>query len=215
MNFSKTTVIGLALAAGISTAQAAPIVLDFEGAGDAAQILEFYNGGTDSFGNFGSSKGVSFGPNALSLVTGNFNDNPSGRTIMFFLNGTAMLNYAAGFTTGFSFYYSSSTSALINIWDGINGTGNLLASLNLAAQNNLNCANPISSYCNWTAVGASFLGTARSIDFGGGVDRIGYDDITFGSATAGDTGNEVSAPATLGLLGLALTGFAFRRRRQA
>lgn len=215
MKASKATVIGLALAAGISTAQAAPIVLDFEGAGDAAQILEFYNGGTDSFGNFGSSKGVSFGPNALSLISGNFNDNPSGRTIMFFLNGTAMLNYAAGFTTGFSFYYSSSTSALINIWDGINGTGNLLASLNLAAQNNLNCANPNTTYCNWTAVGASFLGTARSIDFGGGVDRVGYDDITFGSATAGDTGNAVSAPATLGLLGLALTGFAFRRRRQA
>jgi hypothetical protein len=215
MKLLKTAVTALVVSVSISTAQAAPIVLDFEGAGDGARILEFYNGGTDSYGNFGSSKGVSFGPNALSLTTGNFNDNPSGRTIMFFLSGSAMLNYAAGFTTGFSFYYSSSTSALINIWDGLNGTGNLLASLNLAAQSSLNCANPNTTYCNWTAVGANFLGTARSIDFGGGVNAIGYDDITFGSATAGDTGNEVSAPATLGLLGLAMTGFAFRRRRQA
>ncbi len=215
MKLLKTTVTALVVSVSISTAQAAPIVLDFEGAGDQAQLLEFYNGGTDSLGNFGSSKGISFGSNALSLTSGNFNDNPSGRTIMFFLSGSAMLNYAAGFSTGFSFYYSSATSAQINIWDGLNGTGNLLASLNLAAQGNQNCANPISYFCNWTAVGANFVGTARSIDFGGGVNTIGYDDITFGSATAGDTGNKVSAPATLGLLGLAMTGFAFRRRRQA
>ena len=215
MTFVKTAVAALALSIGLSTAQAAPIVLDFEGAGDGAQLLEFYNGGTDSMGNLGNNLGISFGPNALSLTTGNFNDNPSGKTIMFFLSGSAMLNYAAGFTTGFSFYYSSSTSALISVWDGLNGTGNLLASLNLSAQNSLNCANPNTNYCNWTAVGANFLGTARSIDFGGGVNAIGYDDITFGSATAGDTGNKVSAPATLGLLGLSLTGLAFRRRRQA
>jgi len=212
MSFFKS-IVGLALVAGFSSVEAAPVVLDFEGAGDGAQLLEFYNGGTDSFGNFGSALGVSFGPNALSLSSGNFNDNPSGRTVMFFLTGSAMLNYAAGFSTGFSFFYSSSTNAVVNVWEGINGTGNLLASLNLTAQSNINCAQPLTAYCNWTSIGASFIGTARSIDFGGGVNNIAYDDITFGSASAGDPGVAVSAPATLGLFALGLTGLALRRRQ--
>jgi len=44
----------------------------------------------------------------------------------------------------------------VNVYDGLNATGNLLASLNLSAQYANNCAgDPSGSFCNWTAVGAT------------------------------------------------------------
>ena len=53
---------------------------------------------------------------------------------MFFLDANnAILNVTNGFTGGFSFFYSSSTAATINVYDALNGTGNIVASLNLAA----------------------------------------------------------------------------------
>jgi PEP-CTERM motif len=198
-------------------AVAAVIVLDFEGAGDQAALLDFYNGGTDSQGNSGVNFGIEFGANALSLIdadaggSGNFANEPSPSTILFFLAGTAILNYEPGFDTGFSFFYSSSTAATVNVYDGLNATGNLIGTIDLAAQHTLNCVgDPSGTFCNWTPIGVSFNGIARSIDFGGTVNQTGYDNITFGSATPGDT---VAEPATLTLLGLGLAGLAFWRRR--
>lgn len=214
MKFVKSIVVTVLLSACFSVA-AAPIVIDFEGAGNTASLLDFYNGGFDSQGNSGTNLGINFASNALSVIqaaqggSGNFLNNPSGKTVMFFLTGSAVLNYNAGFTSGFSFFYSSSTAAMINVWDGLNASGNLLGSLNLTAQyNEGGCAG---GYCNWTAAGLNFLGTARSIDFGGGVNAIGYDDITFGSSTPGNP-NPVPVPATLGLFALALAGLGLRRK---
>jgi hypothetical protein len=161
---SIVAALGFALAAN---AYAAPFVLNFEGAGNLANLNAFYNGGTDSKGNSGTNYGVQFGTNTLSLIdadsggSGNFANEPSASTVMFFLTGSAILNYTPGFTTGFSFYYSSSTAALVNVYDGLDATGTLLATLDLTAQFNNNCSgDPNGAFCNWTAVGASFLGTA-------------------------------------------------------
>ena len=202
-----------------STAANAVFVLDFEGIGNLASINGFYNGGTDSDGNMGTNYGVEFSGNTLGIVdadaggSGNFGNEPSPDTIMFWLdNSSAIMNVAAGFDTGFSFFYTSSTAATINIWSGLNATGTLLASFDLMAQHTNNCTgDPSGTFCNWDAIGVSFAGVAMSIDFGGTANQTGYDDITFGSATPGDP-NADAAPAGLGLLGLGLLALGARRR---
>lgn len=216
----RRSLIALALAGSLShvgSAAASVIVLDFEGAGNGVSLNNFYNGGTDGAGNSGTNYGISFGPNALSLIdgdapggTGNFANEPSPSTVMFFLTGTAVLNYAPGFSTGFSFFYSSSTAASVLVYDGLDATGNLLAQIDLTAQGFSNCSgDPSGAFCNWTPVGVSFAGTARSIDFGGTVDQTGYDNITFGSATPG----KLPEPASLTLVGLGLGALLSRRRK--
>ena len=204
-----STAGALALLAGLTLAQgpalADVVVLDFEGIGNQQPVGSFY-----------SSLGVEFSPATLAIIdadaggTGNFANEPSPNTIMFFLDANnAILNFAAGFTTGFSFFYTSSTDASVNVYDGLNGTGNLLGTLNLLAQFNTQCTgDPAGQFCNWTAVGVSFAGTARSIDFGGTANQTGFDNITFGSSTPGG-GTDVPEPATLALLGLGLASKIF------
>jgi hypothetical protein len=221
-NNFKLALAGLALLGASSAAHASIITLDFEGIGDSASINEFYNGGTDSSGNSGTDYDISFGTNALGLIdaddggSGNFANEPSGSTAMFFLTGSATLNYTPGFDTGFSFFYSSSEAVSVFVYDGLNATGNLLTTIDLTAQSNANSCvgDPNGSYCNWTAVGETFAGTAFSIDFGGGVNSVAYDDITFGSADAGAGSTDVPEPAGILLMSLGLGLLARNRIRQ-
>jgi len=216
--FTRTAIAVLALtSAGV--ASSAVVTLTFEGIGNQAPVGNFYNGGGGASNNFG----VTFSGPTLALVdsdaggSGNFANEPTGDTVMFFTGANnAILTLAAGFTTGFSFFYSSAVAATVNVFDGLNGTGNNLGSLSLAAQfNGNNCAgDPTGAFCNWTAVGVAFAGTARSINFGGTANFIAFDNITFGSATPG-TGGTVPEPTSLALVGAALLAASAVRRRKA
>jgi len=211
MKFSTRLLLGAAFSLAWATgAQAAVVTLDFEGIGNNAPV-----------GNFYAGQGITFSPSTLALVdsdaggTGNFANEPSPNTVMFFLDANdAILNFAAGFTTGFSFFYTSSSAAAVNVYDGVNGTGNLLASLNLVAQSGGNgcVGDPSGSFCNFTAIGVNFLGTAKSINFGGTANQTAFDNITFGSSTPGG----VPEPTTWAMMlaGFGAVGFATRRRRQ-
>ena len=197
----------MALAAPVS---ASVVTLTFEGIGDFNPVGNFY------------APDYIFSPSTLALVdsdaggSGNFANEPSPSTVMFFLDANnAVLNVTNGFTTGFSFYYSSSVAATVTVYDGTGGTGNVLAQINLAAQGFDNCTgDPNGAFCNWTPIGVSFAGPAYSIDFGGTANYTGYDNITCGSDTPGGA---VPEPAVWAMLisGFGLVGAAARRRRLA
>lgn len=214
-----TFAAALVLLLFLAPAQAAVIVLDFEGLGNQEQILDFYNGG---LGGSGSGPGpdfdLTFGSNALAIIdedaggTGNFGGEPSPDTIMFFLTGTAVLNVPNGFDTGFSFFYSAINSpGSVNVYDGLNATGNLLADLFLPLTPFNGAPDPTGQFSPFVPIGVAFAGTAMSIDFGGTVNQIGFDNITFGSATPG----RVPEPGTFLVCAIGLAGlFGFELRRR-
>lgn len=247
-----STTIKIACAAAIAlsiagTAAATPIVLTFEGIADRAAVNDFYNGGSDSAGNRGVNYGINFSSLSLATIdaeaggTGNFANEPSANTVVAFLQGSAVtMNVAAGFDTGFSFFYSSKENGFIDVYDGLNATGNLLASIELDDNIDACAGDPTGEYCRWTPIGVSFGGIAHSVDFRGATNNIGFDNITLGSFTPGrpsvpdipdtpgnpdepgtptvpgnpDNPAEVPEPATLALMAMGLAGLARLTRRR-
>ena len=118
------------------------------------------------------------------------------------------MNVPAGFTTGFSFFYTSAFSpGSVTVYDGLNGTGNVLATLNLSP---LGACAGADLFCNWQPVGVNFIGTAHSANFSGAANLIAFDNITIGSATAGG-GAPVPEPGTFALLGIGMAGLIIRQ----
>lgn len=124
------------------------------------------------------------------------------------------MNVATGFDTGFSFYYSAvDVTGVVNVWSGLDGTGSLLASLQLPLTGDgaglPDCFG--TNFCPYLPMGVAFSGTAMSVDFAGTADEIGFDNITLGSDTP--TG-AVPEPGTwaLMLVGFGFVGSAMRRR---
>lgn len=206
-SFSKVVAAAL-LAASTIGSQASTTVLTFEGVGDLNPVGSYYDGVG------GPDYNVVFSPNALAIVdadaggTGNFGGEPSPDTILFFLEGgAAVLNHLDGFTTGFSFFYSAiNQPGFVNVWSGLNATGTLLATLPLPVTPSLG-GDPNGQFSPLFPVGVAFSGTAMSIDFGGTVNQIGFDNITFGSETPEGA---VPEPSTV-IGGLALGALALRR----
>jgi hypothetical protein len=201
---------------------AATIVLDFEGLEDLESVNSFYNGGLGGNGSGpGVNYGIQFSANSLALIdsdaggTGNIGGEPSPSTVLFFLTGTAVLNYA--FDTGFSFFYSAVNSpGVVTVYDGANASGNVLATINLPVTPS-NGGDPSGDFSPFFAAGTSFAGSALSVDFGGTVNQIAFDDITFGSSTPGG-GGTVPEPASLfvwSVLCVGGVGVGYRRRKVA
>jgi hypothetical protein len=204
-----------ALLAVAAPLQAQVTQLNFEG-------IVGPQGETASIGSFYNSVGVEFLGNALALCSrfetrgvaplasceGNFQNQPApGTSIMFFLTSSQTgFNFASGFTTGFSFFYTSPfETGSLQIFDGLNGSGSLLASLDLATTPNPPGCPTFA--CRFDAAGVGFDGTARSVIFAGVANRIGFDNVTFGSRTPTPVPEPASAvllaAGALGLLGIA------------
>jgi hypothetical protein len=95
------------------------------------------------------------------------------------------------------------TTGFVNVYSGLNGTGSLLTTLNLAATPN--------PYTVWVPIGVAFSGTAMSVVFGGSANYIGFDDVTLGSETPGPP----DGGTTVALLGMAFVGIAALKRKLA
>jgi len=135
-------------------------------------------------------------------------------TALYFLSGPGdIMNVSAGFTTGFSFYYSAPFyTGSVTIYSGPNGTGTVLASMTLPATPDGTTSGPPCSgaydYCPWIPTGVTFSGTAYSVDFSGTANYIAFDNVTLGSSTP------APEPGTLVMFGSGALGLAGLLRRK-
>ena len=231
--FAGVTVALIATFGAVPRSQAATISLNFEGinnGGSSTNINNFYNGGTSGSGTSGTNYGVTFSPNALGISLNTLTSSPSNASRggqgdpdsqlggLFFLTGTqTFINYANGFDTGFSLFYTAiNNPGSISVYDGLNGTGGLLASLALPTTTG-SCPGYNAGFCPFVPVGVSFAGTAKSIGFAGVANQIGLDDVTFGSVTPGQPDSTaVPEPFTIvGTLIGATVAFRTRKRLKA
>ena len=201
-------------------ASAGTISMNFDTLQNDELVNTYYDGGSGSFGSTGGPNyGVVF---HNAEVLNEFQNNEANlitppNSITFFGGGGALMDVAAGFTTGFSFNYSAPfDGGLVTVWSGLDGTGTELASLNLPltanGANNPDCGGK--NYCPDVPFGVTFSGTAESVNFSGTANFIVYDDITLGSSSPG-----IPEPATwaMMLVGFGGLGAAMRsnRRKQA
>ncbi len=210
--FAVVAMFALAANAGV-------ITMTFEGLGNLETVSNYYNGGYGGSGSGpGPDYGITFGADSLALISeadggsGNFNESPSGDTVLFFNSGSGdIMDVAAGFDTGFSFYYTAPfSSGSVTVYSGLDGTGSVLATLTLPTtpEGGTGCTY---QYCPFVPFGVTFDGTAESVDFSGGADQIAFDNVTLGSSTAGGS-TDTPEPAAFSLLGLGLVSLGLIAR---
>ncbi len=197
-------------------------LLNFNGLGNTQvvgtfNIGNFYNGG----GFPGTNYGVTFSSDFFGLRSaenggsGNFSPTPLG-TPAIFVDGptgspaTGVMNVAPGFSSGLNFFYTAgftgTQAETVAIWNGVNGTGTVLATIVLG-NNNTSCTSPL--YCTWSVAGASFSGTAHSVTFSGPADELGIADITIGSSSTA-----IPEPGSIFLLGTGLAAISLSKMRR-
>ena len=201
MKYKK--LLALALVAATSPAFASNFTVDFEKTWDFSNgdVNEYYNGGGAADSSTGGANlGVSFvnvsGLSNDSLTT--YYSNAPSILGVAYAHDTAFINVAAGVDNALLFSYSSETAvtSAVTAWTGLNGTGTLLGSFDLAA-------NSSSAYEGWTATTFNFIGTAQSFDLTtAGANFVALDNIS-----------AVPVPAAAWLFGSALAMFGAVRRR--
>ena len=170
------------LAAAPAFAATPAFTVDFEKAWDYANgdIDAHYNGGTAADGSSGANLGVGFvGVSGLSNDASftYYSGAPSMQGVAYahaFAPGdAAYINVAAGVEQGLTFWYSAPTAAAggIKAYSGLNGSGTLLGSLDLAA-------NSSAAYDGWSQWTLSFNGTARSFDVTASANNVAFDNIS-------------------------------------
>lgn len=188
-------------------ALAQSVLVNFETPTSFQSINTHYAGGTDGAGVSGVDLGVAFGGDALAVqndVLGPYFSNaPSPIGVMAPVGPAAFMNVPVGFTD-LSFFYSSNTAVVagVKVWSGLNGTGTVLASLDLANNAQLGCSD--TPFCRFDSLSATFSGVALSVSFGDAASVAGFDDVRI---------TAVPEPTTLVLMALGVAGLGLVRRR--
>lgn len=136
--------------------------------------------------------GVNFSTNALAIVSvqqggsGNFIDpltNPGqlAQAITYDQGQSIIIDVIDGFDDKFSFRYASPfVNHQVTIYDGINGTGNILASVQLPQTADSNLTPGAYILENNPASNLFFEGTAKSVVLGSQSNKLLINNITFG-----------------------------------
>jgi hypothetical protein len=201
----KLKLISALAASLLSAAPAFSLTLDFQDVGGYNFVGEYYNGGTNDVGATGPNYGVSFGGDILGMTNDEFftyytnEENPGAIAAV---GSNAAMNVANGFTGEVWFNYSATAATTVTVWSGLNGTGTLLGTFDLAATNDA-CTEV--SFCNWGLGQLNLAGVAHSIQFGDSVGVAGFDNVTV---------NQVPVPAAAWLMMSALGGLGLARRNK-
>jgi len=187
-----------ALVAGLmSAAPAFALTLDFEGIDSYSSVADYYAG-----------QGVEFGGDALAFTYDEsgpfFSNNPSGTSVMSAVFDDAAMNVANGFVGSVSFYYSSVEDTAIGVYSGLNGTGTLLGTIDLAANATNGCSD--TGFCNWTLATLNFAGTAQSVGFGSTANIAAFDNVSISPVPE-------PSQAIMLALGLSVIGLRMGRRK--
>lgn len=216
MSFKISSIATAFLVSFSGAANAIPI-LDFEGSQDGALIQNFYNGGTDSFGNRGGDYGVTFEGGIVRVENG-----------LTYLTGVTRILVAGGFADGASFNYSTRQPK-----DKHYGEDDF-AAFYWSTQNNFSewqfLGNTGTGFCE-TMPGQFCLFSGARIQVVGMVldgftfkSDAAIDSIHFGNlkppanqwALGADVpGYQLPEPGTVALMGLGLLGLASRRPRRS
>lgn len=199
------SLIATAALATVLPALAAPV----------STTLSFDEDGVDSgffttaIGSFYSGAGAEFDSASFALrndaLGPYFSNAPSPLGVLAFdgSSPSAVMNAAFGkaFVNGLSLSYAATTSVLgaVSVYSGANGTGSLLASLDLGENiSATGCTD--SPYCAWTASSLAFAGEARSVVFATATGEIAFDDLTITAVP--EPGSLALLLASLGAIGL-------------
>lgn len=201
------------------SATASPIpILNFKGSVDGALIQDFYNGGTDSYGNYGGNYGVTFSGGIVRVVNGlTYLTNVSSiRIASAFYDGvsfnysTRQVPYSNGLTPDYAPDYADFRAHLLPIPGG--GGVDFNDSSYLGNTTTGYCQHMPQQFCLFA--GASISATP-GVPLGGfNFSRdAALDTISFGSITPPANEWAVPEPTTLATLGLGILGLIGTRRK--
>ena len=178
----RAAAMAMALLSTVSLAHAQQVTIDFQGFQNREDVRDYYAGGHGSAGTGpGPNYGVSFSPDpnseiSTTIVSGQsvlFTDNPNGGA-----PAPITMNVAGGFSGELKFQYADGGDPLtqtVTIYEGLNGTGNVLATQNLPDQS----GTPLYNASSNSPTTIAFNGTAHSVVFSLNPGASDLDNISF------------------------------------